>query len=266
MTRSNAVIEKQNPLKLLFSQARPGIGIWCSLASTLSTELVAGAGPDWLLIDCEHSPNDLRSVVAQLQAVGRFPLEPVVRLPSDSAILIKQFLDAGARSLMIPNVTSARQARDVVAAMRYAPQGIRGFSAAPRANQFGRIKNYHATAQEQQLLAVQIECAEAVANAAEIAAVDGVDVLFVGPGDLSANLGAMGNPGADEVQRAIGHVVEAAAGAGKVAGILTSVRSQAERYLELGYRMVAVGSDLGLLAAGSDGLVQSFLGRRAAEK
>lgn len=260
------MIEKQNPLKSLRSQSRPAIGIWCSLANALSTEVVGGAGPDWLLIDCEHSPNDLRSVVAQLQAVGRFPLEPVVRLPSDSAVLIKQFLDAGARSLMIPNVTSVRQARDVVAAMRYAPEGMRGFSVGHRANQFGRIKNYHATAQVQQLLAVQIECAEAVANAAEIAAVDGVDVLFVGPGDLSTNLGAMGNPSVAEVQQAISQVAEAAAGAGKVAGILTLVRLQAERYLELGYRMVAVGSDLGLLAAGSDALLQSFPGCAPGEK
>jgi 4-hydroxy-2-oxoheptanedioate aldolase len=221
--------------------------------------VVAGASPDWLLIDCEHSPNDLRSVVAQLQAVGRYPLEPVVRLPSDSAILIKQFMDAGARSLMIPNVRSALQAREVVAAMRYAPSGSRGFSLRHRANEFGRIKDYHATAQAQQLLAVQIECADAVAHASQIAAVDGVDVLFVGPGDLSADLGAMGNPRAAEVERAIGQVAGAAAAAGKVAGILASVRVEAERYLELGYRMLAVGSDLALLAAGSDALVQSFL-------
>jgi 2-keto-3-deoxy-L-rhamnonate aldolase RhmA len=254
------VIEKRNALKSLLSQAQPGIGIWCSLASALSTEVVGGAGPDWLLIDCEHSPNDLRSVVAQLHAVGQYPLEPVVRLPSDSAILIKQFMDAGARSLMIPNVKSVQQAREVVAAMRYAPAGTRGFSAGHRANRFGRIKNYHATAQDQQLLAVQIECAAGVKNAAEIAAVDGVDVLFVGPGDLSANLGAMGDPSADEVQRAIGQVAQAATGAGKVAGILAPVRLQAERYLKLGYLMVAVGSDLTLLAAGSDALVRSFRG------
>jgi 2-dehydro-3-deoxyglucarate aldolase len=254
--------ERQNPLKFMQLQAWPSIGMWCSLGSALVAEVVAGAGPDWLLLDVEHGPNDLRSVVTQLQALGQYPLEPVVRLPCDSAVLIKQFMDAGARSLMIPNVTSARQAREVVAAMRYPPQGVRGVSAAHRANRFGRIIDYHATAQTQQLLAVQIETAPAVANAAEIAAVDGVDVLFVGPGDLSANLGAMGNPEAEHVQRAIREVLAAATAAGKSSGILAPVRSHAQRYAQMGFSMLAVGSDLGVLRAGSDELVQAF-GRHA---
>jgi 4-hydroxy-2-oxoheptanedioate aldolase len=255
--------ERQNPLKFMHLQERPSIGIWCSLGSALVAEVVAGAGPDWLLLDVEHSPNDLRSIVAQLQALGQYPLEPVVRLPSDSAVLIKQFMDAGARSLMIPNVTSAQQAREVVAAMRYPPQGVRGVSAAHRANRFGRITDYHSRAQTHQLLAVQIESAPAVTQAAEIAAVDGVDVLFVGPGDLAANLGAMGNPEDEQVQRAIRAVLAAARSAGKSPGILAQVRSQAQRYAQMGFRMLAVGSDLGLLRAGSDELVQAF-GRHAA--
>ena len=251
-------MEQQNPLKSMLSQSRPSIGIWCSLANALCAEVVAGAGADWLLIDCEHSPNDLVSVVAQLQAVAQYQLEPVVRLPSGSAILIKQFMDAGARSLMIPNVKSAEQARAIVAAMRYPPMGIRGVSARHRANRFGRLRDYHATAQAQQLLAVQIECAEGVAQAEEIAAVDGVDALFVGPGDLSAQLGAMGNPGAPSVQQAISEVGRAAKAAGKSAGILAPVRAEATRYIDMGYRMVAVGSDLAILAAGSEALMQPF--------
>jgi 4-hydroxy-2-oxoheptanedioate aldolase len=250
--------ERVNPLKAAVRTGRPHIGIWCSLASALTTEVVAGSGAGWLLVDGEHSPNDLRSIMAQLQVAAAFPCEAVVRLPSDDANLIKQALDVGARSLMIPNVRTADQARAIVAAMTYAPGGFRGFSVGHRANAFGRIAGYHAKAREQQLLAVQIEDEAGVANAAEIAAVDGVDVLFVGPGDLSTNMGAMGNPGAAHVQDAIASVREAATSAGKASGILAPVKADADRYLADGFTMVAVGSDLGLLARGSDALIASF--------
>ncbi|RUU11728.1 2-dehydro-3-deoxyglucarate aldolase [Mesorhizobium sp. USDA-HM6] len=250
--------ERVNSLKAAVQADRPHIGIWCSLASALTTEVVAGSGAGWLLIDGEHSPNDLRSIMAQLQVAAAFPCEAVVRLPSDDANLMKQALDVGARSLMIPNVRTADQARTIVAAMTYAPGGFRGFSVGHRANAFGRIAGYHAKAREQQLLAVQIEDGTGVANAAEIAAVDGVDVLFVGPGDLSTNMGAMGNPGAAHVQEAIASVRKAAAVAGKASGILAPVKADADRYLADGFTMVAVGSDLGLLARGSDTLIAAF--------
>lgn len=250
--------ERPNTLKAALSSGRPHIGLWCSLASALTTEVVAGSGAGWLLIDGEHSPNDLRSIMAQLQVVAAFPGEGVVRLPSDDANLVKQAMDVGARSLMIPNVRTAEQAHRIVAAMTYAPGGFRGFSVGHRANAFGRIAGYHANARAQQLLAVQIEDEAGVANAAEIAAVDGVDVLFVGPGDLSTNLGAMGNPNAAHVQDAIASVRKAAASAGKASGILAPVKADADRYLADGFTMVAVGSDLGLLARGSDALIASF--------
>lgn len=250
--------ERSNSLKAGIQSGQTRIGIWCSLASAFTTEVVAGSGADWLLIDGEHSPNDLRSVMAQLQTTAAFELEAVVRLPSDDANLIKQFMDVGARSLMIPNVRTSEQARSIVRSMRYAPAGVRGFSVGHRANQFGRIAGYHANAGIHQLLAVQIECEAGVANAAEIAAVDGVDVLFVGPGDLSTNLGAMGNPNADHVQAAIRKVRTDAARAGKPVGILAPVKADADRYIADGFTMVAVGSDLGLLARGSDALIASF--------
>lgn len=250
--------ERINVLKLATNEGRAAIGVWCSLASALTTEIVAGSGADWLLIDGEHSPNDLRSIVAQLQAAAAFPCEAAVRLPSDDPNLIKQFMDGGARSLMIPNVKTADQARAIVAAMTYAPEGIRGFSVGHRANGFGRIKDYHVNAHDQQLLAVQIECETGVENARQIAEVAGVDVLFVGPGDLSTNMGAMGNPGAAHVQDAISSVLNASKAAGKAAGILAPVQADAERYITAGFTMVAVGSDLGLLARGSDALVARF--------
>lgn len=250
--------ERVNPLKAAVRAGQSHIGIWCSLASALTTEVVAGSGTGWLLVDGEHSPNDLRSIMAQLQVAAAFPCEAVVRLPSDDANLIKQALDIGARSLMIPNVRTADQARSIVAAMTYAPGGFRGFSVGHRANAFGRIAGYHARAREQQLLAVQIEDDSGVANAAAIAAVEGVDVLFVGPGDLSTNMGAMGNPGSAHVQEAIASVRKAAAAAGKASGILAPAKADADRYLADGFTMVAVGSDLGLLARGSDALIASF--------
>ncbi|THF55240.1 HpcH/HpaI aldolase family protein [Ollibium composti] len=250
--------ERANPLKAAVTAGRPHIGVWCSLASALTTEIVAGSGAGWLLIDGEHSPNDLRSIMAQLQVAAAFPCEAVVRLPSDDPNLIKQAMDIGARSLMIPNVRTADQARAIVAAMTYAPGGFRGFSVGHRANAFGRIAGYHANARAQQLLAVQIEDETGVGNAADIAAVEGVDVLFVGPGDLSTNMNAMGNPNAAPVQEAIRSVRVAAAAAGKASGILAPAKADADRYLADGFTMVAVGSDLGLLARGSDALVASF--------
>lgn len=250
--------ERANGVKQGLAEGRLQLGLWCSLGAALTTEIMAGSGCDWLLIDGEHSPNDLLSVMAQLQAVGGHPVEACVRLPEDNATLMKQFMDAGARSLMIPNVRNADQARRIVAAARYAPEGIRGFSVGHRANQFGRIKDYHRNAHHGQMLILQIECEEGVKNAAEIAAVDGVDVLFVGPGDLSTNMGEMHNAGADHVQRSIASVLEAAKAAGKAAGILAPAQADAERYIADGFTFVAVGADLGLLARGSDALVLHF--------
>lgn len=250
--------ERDNTLKSTVAAGKAAIGIWCSLASALTTEIVAGAGADWLLIDGEHSPNDIRSIMAQLQTAAAFPCEAVVRLVCDDVTLIKQALDIGARSLMIPNVRDADQARAIVAAMTYAPAGVRGYSVGHRANAFGRVAGYHANARRNQLLAVQIECETGIANAAEIAAVEGVDVLFVGPGDLSTNMGSMGNQGAAHVQDAIISVQRVAAAAGKASGILAPAKTDADRYLAGGFTMVAVGSDLGLLARGSDALIASF--------
>lgn len=250
--------QRPNELKERLSQGNCEIGLWCSLGSALTTEIIAGSGCDWILIDGEHSPNDLLTVMGQLQAVANFDAEPIVRLPNDDPNLIKQFMDVGARNLMVPNVRTAEQAKRIIASTRYAPEGHRGFSVGHRANQFGRIQGYHKDAHQSQLLVLQIECAEGVKNAAEIAALDGADVLFVGPGDLSTNLNAMGNPGADHVQDAIRSVLDVTHKAGKVSGILAPVRADAERYMSWGCGLVAVGADLGLLARGSDALVASF--------
>ncbi|WP_188913546.1 HpcH/HpaI aldolase family protein [Aureimonas endophytica] len=252
------MIERRNLLKAALTVGQPSIGVWCSLASALTTEVVAGSGAGWVLIDGEHSPNDLRTIMAQLQVLSGHECEGVVRSPSDDPNLIKQLMDVGARNLMIPNVRTADQAREIVSAATYAPAGRRGFSVSHRANAFGRIADYHANATRERLLVLQIECETGVANARAIAEVEGVDVLFVGPGDLSTNMGAMGRPSDPAVQAAIASVLRDTTAAGKASGILAPVKADADRYLADGFTMVAVGSDLGLLARGSDALVASF--------
>jgi 4-hydroxy-2-oxoheptanedioate aldolase len=221
---------------------------------------VAGSGYDWLLLDMEHSPNDLRDIYGQLQAMGESPAAPVVRVPSDDAIMIKRVLDAGAQSLMIPNVDDAEQARRVVAATRYAPEGIRGFSQAPRAARFGRIPDYHTRANGEVCVLVQVESRRALDNLEEIAAVEGVDGLFIGPGDLSTSLGYLGRQNhpdiVAEIERTIGRIVAA----GKAAGILTGNEELAARYAKAGTRFTAIGSDLALLARSSEALAARFRG------
>ncbi|ACL61835.1 HpcH/HpaI aldolase family protein [Methylobacterium nodulans] len=247
-----------NRFKAGLREGRQQIGLWCSLASPVTTEIVAGSGFDWLLLDMEHSPNDLRDIYAQLQAMAEGTAAPVVRVPSDDPITIKRILDAGAPSLMIPNIEDAEQARRVVAATRYAPQGIRGFSQAPRAARFGRIPNYHARSNGEICVLVQVESRRALDNLEEIAAVEGVDGLFVGPGDLSTSLGYLGQQNHPEVvaeiERTIGRIVAS----GKAAGILTANEELAARYAAAGTRFTAIGSDLGLLARSSEALAARF--------
>lgn len=247
-----------NKLKQALAENRRQIGLWCSLASNITAEIVAGSGFDWLLIDVEHSPNDLRSVLAQLQAVAPYPVEPIVRLPHAEPILIKQYMDIGVRSLLLPNVGSAEEARNIVAATRYPMGGIRGVSLAQRANRYGRVQNYHAEAEQNICVVVQIESPAAVQAAEDIAAVDGVDALFVGPSDLSTNMGHLIQPQVDAVQQAIVSVHTAARKAGKAVGILAPAEADAQRYLQLGYTMVGVGSDQGLLIKASDQLASRF--------
>ncbi|MBV2143407.1 HpcH/HpaI aldolase/citrate lyase family protein [Falsochrobactrum sp. TDYN1] len=245
-----------NPLKQALSEGRLQTGLWCSLGSPVSTEVIAGSGFDWLLVDAEHSPNDLLSVLAQHQAASAFDCEMVVRIPGNDPILIKQYLDIGIRSILFPNVQSVEEAKAIVSATRYPPHGIRGFSMSQRANQYGRVRGYHARASEEIFLALQIETGKAVAAAADIAAIDGVDAVFVGPGDLSADMGALGNPSAEHVQEAIRSVVSLKGRA--ATGILAPKSDDARRYINWGATMVAVGSDLGLLVNAADSLAAQF--------
>jgi 2-dehydro-3-deoxyglucarate aldolase len=234
------------------------IGCWLSLGSPITTEVLGVAGFDWLLLDSEHAPNDVLSLIPQLMALKDSSSAPVVRPPWNDTVLIKRLLDAGCYNFLIPFIETAEQARSAVAATRYPPQGVRGVSVSQRSNRYGSVPGYFQQVNEQIAVAVQIESRAGVAAAAEIAAVDGVDCLFIGPGDLAAAYGHLGDPSQAEVQQAIVQVHEAARAAGKATGILATVEADARRYLEMGMSFVAVGSDLGVLRMQSQALCDKY--------
>jgi 4-hydroxy-2-oxoheptanedioate aldolase len=224
------------------------------LCSNIGAEIIAGAGFDWIVIDIEHAPNDIPGVLIQLQAMGRGTAEPVVRCTWNDAVLIKRILDIGGRSILVPFVQNAEEAKRAVAAARYPPLGIRGYASAPRANLFGRLTNYHRSAHEDTCVLVQVETLAALGNVEEIAAVEGVDGIFIGPGDLAAALGHLANPSHPQVQAAIAEGCSRIRAAGKPAGILSSGADDGARYLEQGFTFVAMGSDVGILGRGAERL------------
>lgn len=240
------------------------VGLWLGLADPYCAELAANAGFDWLLIDGEHAPNDLRSLLGQLQAVAPYPAQPIIRPPIGDPVLIKQLLDIGVQTLLVPMVDSAAQAAELVRAMRYPPFGIRGVgSALARASRWNSIPGYLDKADEQMCLLVQIENLDGLANLDAIAAVEGVDGVFIGPADLSAAMGHRGNPGHPEVQAAIEDAITRVRRAGKAVGILSADEALARRYLELGCSFVAVGVDTSLLMKALQGLAGRFKGTPA---
>jgi 2-dehydro-3-deoxyglucarate aldolase len=236
----------------------PLIGCWMSLASHIVSEVVGYAGFDWMLLDAEHSPNDIQTLIAQLQALKDSPSAPVVRPEWNDPVQIKRLLDIGFYNLLIPFVESAQQARAAVAATRYPPQGMRGVSVAQRGNRYGYDREYFTSINEHICVMVQIENRAGVAASAEIAAVDGVDCLFIGPSDLAASYGHLGHAQHPEVQAAIREVVRAAQAQGKAVGILAPVDEDARNYQAMGIQVLAVGSDLGLLKTASSALCARF--------
>ncbi|AVD65869.1 4-hydroxy-2-oxoheptanedioate aldolase [Serratia sp. CY49633] len=248
-----------NHFKRALQEKRPQIGLWLGLCSSYSAELLAGAGFDWLLIDGEHAPNNVQTVLGQLQAVAPYPSRPVVRPPWNDAVIIKQLLDVGAQTLLIPMIQNAEQARDAVRATRYPPHGVRGVgSALARASRWNRVPDYLQQADEQMCVLVQIETREAVKNLDAILQVEGVDGVFIGPADLSADMGFAGNPQHPEVQRTIDDSIARIRAAGKAPGILMANKALAQRYLEAGALFVAVGVDTTLLARAAEALADEF--------
>lgn len=234
------------------------IGCWSALASPITTEVLGLAGFDWILLDGEHAPNDVLSFIPQLMALKDSASFPVVRPATNEPVLIKRLLDIGFYNFLIPFIETVEQAERAVASTRYPPHGIRGVSVSHRHNNYGTLPDYFASVNENISVMVQIESQLGLDNLDAIIAVDGVDGIFVGPGDLSAALGYLGQPGHPEVQQAIKHIFDRAAAQGKPSGILAPVEADACRYLEWGATFVAVGSDLGIFRGASQSLCDKF--------
>jgi len=235
------------------------IGCWCSLANPITTEVLGVAGFDWILLDGEHSPNDVITFIPQLMALKDSASAPVVRPSWNNPVELKRLLDGGFYNFLIPFIETSEEAQRAVAATRYPPQGFRGVSVAQRSNRYGTVAGYFEGVNEQICVMVQIESGKGVAAAADIAAVDGVDGLFVGPSDLAAGLGHLGNANHPEVQDAMARIFAAAKAAGKPVGILAGVEADARRYLAQGATFVAVGSDLGVFRSATQALRDKYI-------
>ncbi|SDG70235.1 2-dehydro-3-deoxyglucarate aldolase [Propionivibrio dicarboxylicus] len=235
------------------------IGCWSSLGSYITTEVLGVAGFDWLLLDAEHSPNDAINLIPQLMALKDSRSAPVVRPQWNDTVQIKRLLDAGFHNFLIPFVQSAEEARAAVAATRYPPQGVRGVSVSQRNNRYGTVKDYLKIVNDNITVMVQIENQVGVDAIDEICAVEGVDGIFIGPSDLSASLGFLGNPLQPEVQAAMQKICASAKAHGKPIGILAPVEADARRYIEMGATFVAVGSDLGVFRNATQALRDKFL-------
>jgi 4-hydroxy-2-oxoheptanedioate aldolase len=247
-----------NRLKRALLDGRQQIGLWSTLTSPIAAEVVAGSGFDWVLLDTEHAPNDVTSLHRQLQAMQGSASSAVVRPYWNDAVLFKRLLDIGVQSLLVPFVESAEEAHQVVAATRYPPDGIRGVATTIRANRYGRAKDYLQRANDEICVIVQVETPKALANVEVIAAVNGVDGVFVGPSDLAANMGHLGDSAHPEVREAIDRAIRRIRATGKCAGILAPIEADARHWLELGCQFVGVGSDTGILARQTEALAAKF--------
>jgi 4-hydroxy-2-oxoheptanedioate aldolase len=238
-----------NRFKAAITAGSPQIGLWLNTACAIPAEIAGRAGFDWLVIDGEHGPNDISTISAQLQALSGSSAEPVVRPPMGETWMIKQLLDLGARTLLVPMVDTPDQAKALVSAMRYPPNGVRGMGAmVARASGFGAIPDYVESAESELCLLVQIESVEAVKNIEAIAAIEGVDGLFIGPADLSADMGYRGRLDSPEVKTVIRDSIRRIVSTGKPAGILTFDEALNRECLDLGATFVAVGGDVTELA------------------
>ncbi|WP_295524037.1 4-hydroxy-2-oxoheptanedioate aldolase [uncultured Pseudacidovorax sp.] len=248
-----------NPFKNALAARQAQVGLWLSMADSYAAEACATAGFDWLLIDGEHAPNNVLSILPQLQSVAAYRSHPVVRAVNGDTALIKQLLDIGAQTLLVPMVDTAEQAAALVSATRYPPEGIRGVGAAvARASRWGGRRDYLDEANDEVCLLVQAETRTALQNLEAICAVDGVDGVFIGPADLAASMGHRGKAGHPEVLAAIDDAIRTIVASGKAAGTLTSDATLACRYLDLGATFVAVGLDITLLVQATRRLAADF--------
>lgn len=246
-----------NKFKRAIKDGKPQIGIWSSLSSHIVAEVLAGSGLDWVLLDTEHSPNELPMVQQQLHAMEGGSATPIVRVPWNDMVMIKRYLDIGAQSLLLPYVQSVDEAKNAARFTRYPPQGVRGVAGATRATRYGRIKDYFKRVHDELCLLVQVETRAAMANLDAIAGVEGVDGVFIGPNDLAADMGHLGNWQHPEVWKVMEEAAKRIRKAGKAPGILVG-EADGKRCLDMGYLFVAVGADVGMLARGSEALAAKF--------
>jgi 4-hydroxy-2-oxoheptanedioate aldolase len=251
---------ERNAFKHAIAAGKLQIGLWSNMASNIGAEIIADSGFDWILLDTEHSPNEVPGLLAQLQAMTRGTATPIVRPAWNDAVLIKRVLDIGAQSVLLPYVQNPEEAKRAVDSVRYPPAGIRGVAAASRASRYGRVAGYLKNADAEICTLVQVETKTALDQLEAIAQVDGVDGVFIGPSDLSASFGHVGNPQHPEMQQILESAVTRLKAVGKPAGILTGNEDEARRYIGWGYTFVAVGADVGLLARGADALAKKFKG------
>lgn len=249
---------RRNAFKAGLKANKLQIGLWQSLCSNIASEITSDSGFDWILLDTEHSPNEIPDLLSQLQAMELGTATPIIRPAWNDAVLAKRCLDIGAQTLLFPYVQSVAEAKAAVASTRYPPDGIRGVSVAARASRYGRVPGYLGKANDEICVLVQVETRQSLDQIEAIANVDGVDGVFIGPSDLAASLGHLGNPQHADVQAAMKNAVERLTAVGMPAGILTGNEEEARRYIDWGYLFVAVGSDVGLLAKAADTLAKKF--------
>ncbi len=247
-----------NLKKNLISLKKNQFGCWLMLGNSASAETCALAGFDWLLIDTEHAPTELSEVHHQLQAIQGYPVSAIVRAYWNDTVFIKRLLDLGVQTLLIPYVQSAEEAKKAVRAVRYPPNGVRGVSGSSRANSYGRVPDYFEKANDEICLMLQVESLKAVAAIAEIAAIDGVDVVFIGPADLAADMGYLGQPAHPEVRKVMCEAIKQIRAAGKVAATLAFAKEDARAWAEEGAQLIAVASDMSMLTRSANDIAKHF--------
>ncbi|HEY1289903.1 MAG TPA: HpcH/HpaI aldolase/citrate lyase family protein [Burkholderiales bacterium] len=248
----------QNRFKRALKAGTPQIGLWSSLSSSYSVEVIAGAGFDWILLDTEHSPADLENLLGQLQAAAPYPAHPVVRIPWNDMVTMKRVLDIGAQSILVPYVSTPAEAQSAVSYTRYPPAGVRGVAGTTRATRFGRIRDYAKRAHEEICVLVQVETQAALDNIEAICGIEGIDGVFIGPADLHASMGHTGEIANPKVKPLIDQAIRRIRKCGCAPGILTPNEADARHWLECGALFVAVGADVGILARGAEALAAKF--------
>lgn len=258
MSTSNTKMLSENRFKKAIANGETQIGLWCSLTSNLATEMIGEIGYDWLLLDAEHAPNDLGTLLPQLQGLRGSFSEPIVRTPWNDHVLVKRFMDIGFRTILFPYVQNEEEAAAAVAAMCYPPEGVRGVATLHRACSFGANADYFATANETACAIIQVETQSAAERLEAICKVPNLSGIFIGPADLAASMGHLGNPGHKDVQSLMRHCVDTCRTLGMPIGTLAPAQANAEKYLDWGYNFVAVGADLGLMRVAATEKLAAF--------